>query len=65
MLKPLQRDRVAHLEFRDGIYLGALHQSGDQKLGELWVEESGRRLRLGEVDALAMSELLLDWQSLK
>lgn len=65
MLKPLQRDRVAHLEFRDGIYLGALHQSGDQELGELWVEESGRRLRLGEVDALAMSELLLDWQSLK
>lgn len=65
MLRPLGEGQLAVLEFEDGIYLGALHESDQQTLGKVEVLCHGRPLAPGEVDEILMSELLSDLEGVR
>jgi hypothetical protein len=65
MLRPMGDGRWAHLEFADGLYLGALHESGEQTLGSVSVREKERPVPLGELDEILISELLADLEGVR
>lgn len=63
--KPLGED-LAELTFEPGLYLGAIRESGEQTLHCLTVLAPNRenKRKLGEVDPILMSELILDLEGL-
>lgn len=63
--RPLGSEFTAELEFHDGIFLGALQQSGDQVLGPLRLERQGQTACWGELDPVATSEILADLEGLR
>ncbi len=65
MLRPMGEGRWAHLEFRDGLYLGALHESGDQTLDKVVVKQGSQALVLGDLDEILVSELLADLEGVR
>lgn len=60
MLRPMGEGLTATLEFSDGLYMGALHESGEQTLGEVKMD-----IDLGSVDEIVISELLRDLEALR
>jgi len=60
MLRPMGKEHTATLEFHDGLYLGALHESGEQTLGQVKTD-----VELGSLDEILVSELLRDLEGLR
>ncbi|MBT9583491.1 DUF4132 domain-containing protein [bacterium] len=66
MLRPMGPGQTAYLAIYDGLYLGAIHESGDQKLGDVQIKTGAHEaLRLGSLDEIMMSELLRDLEGLQ
>lgn len=63
--RPLASNLMAELEFHDGIFLGALQQSGEQTLETLRLERQGQPCCWGELHPIDVSEILADLEGLR
>lgn len=65
MRKPLPEGLTAVLPLRDGLWVGAIHESGDQTLDPVEIRRGGTLVPPAQLPEIVLSELLSDLEALR